>query len=526
MDRRHFVKGSLVFGAGMLSGCCTNAPSIPEIDHMLPFGSSPLGFTPPKNAAYRAVDAHMHIFNASDLQVGGFLRGPIAREFDSPIREILINLSEVIEHFAKYHALSASEEMKVLKVAANQPSVEDSKRILRDKSQKHTDEVITEFMRKIRNTRAEKQINAILADNPISYPNKQSPFRKIDEALMREAFDHTASQRQSTVDPFASSTNSLKGVLSFVCCILSQRYQNLMTYQDAYSGQNDEIFIGGCHAALVDFDYWIGSCDHTVSRLKDQVILLDHIAKLSGDYLRPLVAYNPWTDIKENDDSLNLVRDALTNRSFRGVKIYPPMGFFPYGNEDNDNYPSSAPHPNRALLDEKLKALFKLCREREVPVMAHSNMSMGRNPDHDILSGPEGWKAFFSDKENAGSRVNLAHFGGDIVDCGDWTERFIEVMAMDGAENLYADLGYWDGLARGDTHSIKKFAELLTKPLKNGQIVADRIMFGTDWYMLSRAEGWKSYAHEFLQVLEKMPINDDIINKILSKNVETLYGAA
>ena len=56
------------------------------------------------------------------------------------------------------------------------------------------------------------------------------------------------------------------------------------------------------------------------------------LAVLSGSYVLPLVPHKPRTDIERDGQSFKLVRRAIEERCFVGVKLYPPMGFRPLGN--------------------------------------------------------------------------------------------------------------------------------------------------------------------------------------------------
>ncbi|MCX2980732.1 hypothetical protein EYC98_07550 [Halieaceae bacterium IMCC14734] len=79
-----------------------------------------------------------------------------------------------------------------------------------------------------------------------------------------------------------------------------------------------------------------------------------------------------------------------------------------------------------------------------IPVMMHSADSRGRKSSHNKLGGPAAWNRFFADAENAGTRVNLAHMGGNTSVQGsteNWTEVFSQTMQQPGSENLYGDLG-------------------------------------------------------------------------------------
>ena len=72
----------------------------------------------------------------------------------------------------------------------------------------------------------------------------------------------------------------------------------------------------------------------------DQLEVHRLLAELYGDYFRPVVAYNPWTDIAQNDAALARVKLARS-LGFVAVKIYPPTGFMPTSNANRPQQPEA-----------------------------------------------------------------------------------------------------------------------------------------------------------------------------------------
>ena len=116
------------------------------------------------------------------------------------------------------------------------------------------------------------------------------------------------------------------------------------------------------------------------------------LCQLHGGYLRPLVSYNPWTDILEQDASLKRVCKARAC-GFVGAKIYPAIGFMP-ANNASTKVRTSKRRPDLTLLDKKLKAFFAVCAEERIPILAHGEAKNGRDDAHDDFGGPKGWAAY------------------------------------------------------------------------------------------------------------------------------------
>lgn len=529
--RRTFLQGLGSAGIVGISGCCTQAPAIIEegTDTAALSGFTPLA--PSRiNASLRlttsAVDPHCHLFNASDLQVGGYLAGPIANELPKSIRWLVKGLAPIVEAFAKNIAISAYKEMQQLQDLQQEMlrnGLTNGETVIDRQIDEQQELIARELAAEIAGTDLERRINQHLVDlaganagfaGTFSEQYLLDTFRREDELTLGSA--------SLLRDPSGAPDQS-GSVFAFVGHMLSPRYHNLRKYQKAYTTETDTIGINTCLASLVDFDYWLGSCDHPVSHMRDQIILHQRISELSGKFMHPIVAYNPWTDIKEEDASLNMVIDAVKNRGFKGVKIYPPMGYFPRGNAGNSAYPKDGKHPDLALLDKKLNAMFEECRSLGVPVMAHSNESMGRLPSHDILGGPDGWQNFYGLPQNRTTRVNLGHMGGETGggSQGNWSAEFAQLMGQ--APNLYGDLGFWDTLVEGNQQAADRIKSLLGLRVTGTEVAADRLMFGTDWFMLSQKPGWKSYAVRFQQVLKGIGVDDPTLEKLFSSNARRLF---
>lgn len=108
----------------------------------------------------------------------------------------------------------------------------------------------------------------------------------------------------------------------------------------------------------------------------------------------------------------------MLNKGFVGVKLYPLMGFRPYGNADApdpENYPEllRQGHPQwGTLLDQAMGALFDWCANEDVPIMAHCSWSQYPSKAAGNHGNPTAWKAVFTQTRWKNLRVNLAHLGG------------------------------------------------------------------------------------------------------------------
>lgn len=183
----------------------------------------------------------------------------------------------------------------------------------------------------------------------------------------------------------------------------------------------------------------------------------------------------------------DLFRKSIEEWGFKGVKIYPPLGYFPY--------------------DQRLYPVYEYCLQNRLPVLSHCSPY---NPVHfkgkyselyDLLSrsktpidrtgknkkelcanftNPNNWKYVLNDFP--GLKLCLAHFGSSyywkkyIDDPGDPENWFVLIKDLIPVyENLYSDISF--------TLSEQEYFPLL-KVLLSDPVLAQKILFGSDFYMV------------------------------------------
>jgi len=251
--------------------------------------------------------------------------------------------------------------------------------------------------------------------------------------------------------------------------------------------------------ALIDYSKWL---NEESSPLRDQIDVMSTIARRPGSYaVHPYVPFCPWRQMVE-PGHLAMVRDAVEQRGFIGVKLYPVMGFLPYGNAEAnpDAYPARLRQTGpdwAARLDHGLAALYDWCVAEDVPVMAHCSYSQFPNAAAGERGSPAAWRPVLD--KWPGLRLNLGHFGGfwDLAEVGSngWTASIVAMMAT--YPNLYADLSDYDAVAER-TDAQKATNATVLRALNGildsqGGPARSRLMYGTDWVMLSKAPGNGAY---------------------------------
>jgi len=520
-DSLKFLGAAATLG---VAGCCS-PPSRPVGQMCAPSGRTPLAPIRVANAAPKpAFDTHTHLFNASDLHVEGALSKMIGHGFESPYRELLQAAVPILGAIADEFAIGAGDEMDELcRIAAGGAVDRES----------HRNELAQRLSRVLPGSTFEQRYDQAVQSQIRTFglgaaPARPMNFRDPDRIL--DVFKDKGRRGSGGLGLMAkgramTSRPHPDGIVAFVFYyLLSPRHHNLLEFGEAYSSEANAYGLDACFAATVDFDHWL-CCERTPSSIRDQILVHEQLAVLSGGYVLPLACYNPWTDILDKDASLRNVEWAVEQHGCVGVKIYPPLGFYPYGNADLP-FPSGQKRPSGNALDEKLGAFYKRCIELDVPVMAHGSHSMGRDSYHDVLGGPVGWDRALA--AFPGLRVNISHFGSDDEEPplkpNGWTKAFIALMEKHPRAKLYGDLGFLPSLFVKDSRIGKDIAERLQNPVAGGT-VADRIMYGTDWSMISALDDWPAYAREMSRYLARAG-GDASLAKFYGVNAANCFGIA
>lgn len=202
------------------------------------------------------------------------------------------------------------------------------------------------------------------------------------------------------------------------------------------------------------------------------------------------------------------VRRAVENLGFRGLKLYPRLGFAP-------------DHP--VLMHD----VYPLLAARGLPVVSHCSRGgvTGRGLSGavaDTYSSPEAFVPVL--RAFPDLRVNLAHFGGQLdwqayLDDGvpkgarrNWLLQIRDMMRSGDYPNLWSDISY-------TLFQTDEFLPVLRMFLRD-QTVAQRVLFGSDFYM-TRQEALSERA-VCLQL--RVGLGEEMFRQIAETNPEVWLG--
>lgn len=339
--------------------------------------------------------------------------------------------------------------------------------------------------------------------------------------------------------------------------ILSEfRHRNFEALSATYETGLEGVSVALYTPAMVDMDYWLTADREPADAIGDvgddafslpqttvaqQIELMEMTQKLNPGRVHGFVSFCPWRQaddvhhnahvaegaVRRRVTALELVEDAVLNRGFIGVKLYPPMGFLPTGNAELPvaafpNWAAEMPYADifGTALDEAMRELFRFCTAHDVPVMAHCAQTNGAGSftpgggseaeSYAQRAHPFGWARVLAEPEFSSLRLNLAHFGAswDAKTQREW--RAVIGGMMDAYPHVYADLSHYAEILldnfTGSGQHCREAAEALD-PLRKGFLArpagdrrVNRLLYGSDWSMLSK----EFYYGDYLRVAANM----------------------
>lgn len=309
--------------------------------------------------------------------------------------------------------------------------------------------------------------------------------------------------------------------------------------ESKFKGQNIQLVFT---LLMMDTEYAVK--DHSdASQLpiktfaKQKKEMTDVVLKHPGRFL-PFIAADPRRieankkKEKERKKKINdphgikYITNALEKQGFWGVKIYPPLGYFPN--------------------DPRLHPLYEYCKDNGIPITTHclhggffSDKRVPKNKDQKkkpkknkyywAMANPKHWKPVLDKYPNL--KLNLAHFGGDIFGKKmlffkdkhqikiekEWRE-IIEGY-LEQYDNVYADLAYIEAMFK---EPVPYFRRLKRYSVNNK--IWNKILYGTDWWpnrmLCSESEHLKTFNGH----AKKQGIKKSQITRLLKGNAVKFLG--
>jgi len=199
-------------------------------------------------------------------------------------------------------------------------------------------------------------------------------------------------------------------------------------------------------------------------------------------------------DPRRGERAIKLVEKAINEWGMKGVKFYPPCGFYP-------NDPGFFP-------------FYEKCIELDVPIFSHTAVYVPPLMEG-IFGDPiylDSVAAKFPDL-----KIVLVHLGGES-----WVHQAIEIIMA--RPNVFGEISGQQVRMLTDP---KKLVKILKRFFLGPGLLNDKIMFGTDWPLLEGDITDKQYLERFKQLPETaqeygINFKRSDIRKFLGKNAMKL----
>jgi predicted TIM-barrel fold metal-dependent hydrolase len=250
------------------------------------------------------------------------------------------------------------------------------------------------------------------------------------------------------------------------------------------------------------------------------------VAQLREQYPTRVLPY-ACIDPRRNDEAIELFQTAFDfdkHLKYFGVKVYPSLGYLPS-------------HP-------QMMKMYEVCAMKNIPVLTHCSSGSTHGSDRKLNDvkgvfatyegenkpGPHQFKAarfrkkrdyrnFFNRPHHwipvlekyPKLRLNIAHFGGDEAwelfvtgkDKTNWVQTVIDLVKK--YENVYADFSY--------TMYSEKYSKKLRSMMEADPELADKVLFGSDYYMLVIEDKYDKILARF-----KGDMGPELMHKIAVEN--------
>ena len=481
----------------------------------------------PANLPAGAIDAHCHVFNASDLSVGQFMRRVVLSEYEDTVslspkpdaEESLPGfLADFITRLLSRSAITARDEAEA---------------ILRGEPLEFgdTDETLSD-RQILRETLGGPEAGAApMPPPPGRRPSAEAPLQMAPGIVMDEIGRELRAEGlvgpeelyliDDIVEGLLQSDGRIGRHVRWALLLLKSRQRIVAELVETYGGEGGITLFT---PALVDFTYWLDEFPR--SPFVDQVYVTDLIQRRQDGptMLHSFAPFNPLHQLvatkegwSSGEQPMELVKHAVMDAGFVGVKLYPPMGFLP---TDNQHHEITVParfggFPDFQLgLDQALGELYAWCQEHDVAVMAHSTNSNAAVAGGGERAHPVHWARVL--ERHPGLRLNLAHFGGfeeifrapagrTVPPSASWEHAFGRLIKA-GERTVYGDLSYLhEYLGRNvDAAQRARLRALTREYLDQFDPTVEHWLYGSDWILLAREFGYEEYLSTLASLLDAL----------------------
>lgn len=322
---------------------------------------------------------------------------------------------------------------------------------------------------------------------------------------------------------------------------------------------------------VIDYEYWFKNTVEPSPAEQIDMIYRKVVLPYKGK-IHPFMQFCPARElahrhglpgpdggVPEPYSSLELVKDAISNKGFIGVKLYNALGYRPLGNAEVDKERNRIFRRNNRgcytkfkgqEFDDVLRELYKYCVEAQVPITTHcSHSGVEAYPGASYVFGrPEFWIPALMEFPDL--HVNLAHFGWSRPDSYQPAQRNLFIRALQSIQQvvtrqpdrrgektwveiicemmrdhryLYADVAHNGVMVDKDLPKFKESYKAICRDFPG--VLREKLLFGIDWHVITRVDQFEEFKDRFVNVLNDPQIfNTQDINHFLGGNALEFLG--
>ena len=516
MDAKIDRRALMALGLAGTAGACAPCPD----------------FIMPPPGRMKVGDAHTHLFNASDLPVGGFMRDVLAPVYLDGFPEVVPALVDIALKVLKFFSMSAEQELRERVPPWRGPSTEPvSAEAFASRVAGHMEAEIARGGRETgpadpENDLADSHRALALVIASAGAQQEQQEQDRNPDRVDRAALSRIARLGAAVVPPGGTvrmmatreraarelDAVDVMSIIRWAFLMVQPRCSHLHKYL-AFAEGSGEAEVKVMINLLVDYDKWLDDAPARGSWHDKQVSFWTSYSRAVRERvdIHSFAGFDPLKHAEQaargQTGYLEELRGWFTAgpdapHKVSGFKVYPPMGFRVIGNARRE------PRKDRAgarvekywkddpvlkafdlntRLDASLDAFFDMCCETGAPVMTHARHSNEASTGSGADASLKYWHARAErqfDKTGKKLRACMGHID-DSNEGGNsyrhWLPRLLELNAQGRAE-IYFDIGYTLPILNG--RAVWFFNEL--HGLGGSLQIEKYLMFGTDWIMLAQ----------------------------------------
>ncbi|WP_281867692.1 amidohydrolase family protein [Flavobacterium sp. GSB-24] len=257
---------------------------------------------------------------------------------------------------------------------------------------------------------------------------------------------------------------------------------------------------------------------------EEQIQNMYNLNKKYNNKIFGFVAFDP-----SKKDCIEIIKNAIENKGFKGIKFYPPMGYRSY---DDPQY------------KERIEDLFQYCISKSIPLFAHCNKegfesqptkhsgynsspmywlkTLKKYPELRLClahaGGGEGWFSNVSPQDEIlESQITDLLIGNDANQTN-WNSSYAKIVFKLCVvyKNVYCDVAYLDEL----TH-VGEYSNLRVRLLnlfRSEPIFSKKIIYGSDWHMLFQEGVNQVYISNYIKLFNEIGFSEENRDDFFRKN--------